>query len=261
VLRAAEFSHEKTRFGIILSAMPFFSRSGTGMAAAQHVMRAVAPITLVNLSNLCSWLFATAAMPAVVLFARHRPKQRTDQVTVVQIPWTPSGARTHSFEVAPSDVITLTLDEIQEQPLKLKAAAVGRRRDLLLLDDLTSAHRNLGEQLSLLDTTFQVGLIRGAPENQTRDARPLKGLDVLQVKDMQHFNIPDDLPTFSQSKAQWPRSREIYQAPLLIVKEMLLGVHASWRPSPSGISSSRTHTSQCLFREGTRGRHICLPPC
>ena len=83
VLRAAEFSHEKTRFGIILSAMPFFSRSGTGMAAAQHVMRAVAPITLVNLSNLCSWLFATAAMPAVVLFARHRPKQRTDQVTVV----------------------------------------------------------------------------------------------------------------------------------------------------------------------------------
>lgn len=195
-------------------------------------------------------------MPAVVLFARHRPKQRTDQVTVVQIPWTPSGARTHSFEVAPSDVITLTLDEIQEQPLKLKAAAVGRRRDLLLLDDLTSAHRNLGEQLSLLDTTFQVGLIRGAPENQTRDARPLKGLDVLQVKDMQHFNIPDDLPTFSQSKAQWPRSREIYQAPLLIVKEMLLGVHASWRPSPSGISSSRTHTSQCLFREGTRGRHI-----
>lgn len=223
VLRAAEFSHEKTRFGIILSAMPFFSRSGTGMAAAQHVMRAVAPITLVNLSNLCSWLFATAAMPAVVLFARHRPKQRTDQVTVVQIPWTPSGARTHSFEVAPSDVITLTLDEIQEQPLKLKAAAVGRRRDLLLLDDLTSAHRNLGEQLSLLDTTFQVGLIRGAPENQTRDARPLKGLDVLQVKDMQHFNIPDDLPTFSQSKAQWPRSREIYQAPLLIVKEMLLG--------------------------------------
>ncbi|MEN1592993.1 N-6 DNA methylase, partial [Pseudomonas aeruginosa] len=73
VLRAAEFSHEKTRFGIILSAMPFFSRSGTGMAAAQHVMRAVAPITLVNLSNLCSWLFATAAMPAVVLFARHRP--------------------------------------------------------------------------------------------------------------------------------------------------------------------------------------------
>ncbi len=49
VLRAAEFSHEKTRFGVILSAMPFFSRSGTGMAAVQHVMRTLAPVTLVNL--------------------------------------------------------------------------------------------------------------------------------------------------------------------------------------------------------------------
>ena len=223
VLRAAEFSHEKTRFGIILSAMPFFSRSGTGMAAAQHVMQALAPITLVNLSNLCSWLFATASMPAVVLFARHRPKQRADQITVVQIPWTPSGARTHSFEVAPSDVITLGIDEIKKQPLMLKAAAVGRRRDLLLLDELISTHRNLGEQLSLLHTTFQVGLIRGALVNQTRDSRALKGLEVLQVKDMKHFCIPDDLPIFKQSKAQWPRSRETYQAPLLIVKEMLLG--------------------------------------
>ncbi|MGE4449108.1 MAG: class I SAM-dependent DNA methyltransferase [Azospira sp.] len=222
VLRAAEFSHEKTRFGIILSATPFFSRSGTGMAAAQHVMRTLAPVTLVNLSNLCSWLFATAAMPAVVLFARHRPTQRADQVTVVQIPWTPSGARTHSFEVAPSDVIKLSLGEIERQPLKLKAAAVGRRRDLLLLDELTSTHKSLGEQLSLLDTGFQVGLIRGDSANQTLDARRLIGLEVLQVKDMQHFFIPDGLPTFKQSTAQRPRSRETYQAPLLIVKEMLV---------------------------------------
>src|SRR5690606_37035235 len=113
------------------------------------------------LSNLCSWLFATAAMPAVVLFARHRPKQRTDQVTVVQIPWTPSGARTHSFEVAPSDVITLTLDEIEKQPLKLKAAAIGRRRDLLLLDEMTVAHSNLGDQLARLHTEFRDGFIEG----------------------------------------------------------------------------------------------------
>lgn len=55
-------------------------------------------------------------MPAVVLFARHRPMLRPDQVTVVQIPWTPSGARTHSFDVAPSDVIRLSLGEIERQP-------------------------------------------------------------------------------------------------------------------------------------------------
>jgi hypothetical protein len=159
VLRAVEFSHEKTRFGIILSATPFFSRSGTGMKATQHIMRELAPVTLVNLSNLRSWLFATATMPAVVLFARHRPKQRADQVTIVQIPWTPSGAKTHSFEVAPSDIIKLSLDEIEKQPLKLKAAAVGHRRDLILLEELTAAHLSLGEQLACLKTKFRDGLL------------------------------------------------------------------------------------------------------
>lgn len=223
VLRAAEFAHERTRFGIILSATPFFSRSGTGMAAALHVMRALAPITLVNLSNLCSWLFETATMPAVILFARHRPTQRADQVTVVQIPWTPNGARTHSFEVAPSDVIKLSLGEIEKQPLKLKAAAVGRRRDLLLLDELTSEHQSLGERLASLDTKFRDGLTQGSPANQTRDAREINGLELLQANGMQHFRIPDDLPAYSCSKAQWPRSRDTYRAPLLIVKEMVVG--------------------------------------
>lgn len=223
VLRAAEFAHEKTRFGVILSATPFFSRSGTGMAAAQHLMRLLAPITLVNLSNMCSWLFATAAMPAVVLLARHRSTQRADQITVVQIPWTASGARTHSFEVAPSDVIKLTLGDIEKQPLKLKAAAVGRRRDLQLLDELVSEHLSLSNRLAKLDTRFRDGLTQGSPANQTRDARAMKGLELLQSSDMRHFCIPDGLPTFNQSKAQWPRARDTYQAPLLIVKEMVVG--------------------------------------
>lgn len=222
VLRASEFAHEKTRFGVILSATPFFSRSGTGMEAAQYVMRALAPVTLVNLSNLRSWLFATATMPAVVLFARHRPQQRQDQVTVVQIPWTPSGARTHTFEVAPSDVIRLTLGEIQNQPLKLKAAATGRRRDLLLLHELSVAHESLAARLASLDSEFRAGLIKGSPASQTRDAREMKGLELLQSDDMQHFRIPKGLPTFNASKVQWPRSRDTYRAPLLLIKEMVV---------------------------------------
>ncbi len=222
VLRASEFAHDKTRFGVILSATPFFSRSGTGMEAAQYVMRQLAPITLVNLSNLRGWLFATATMPAVVLFARHRPQQPKNQVTVVQIPWTPSGARTHTFEIAPSDVICLTLDEVQDQPLKLKAAAIGRRRDLLLLHDLSSAHESLADRLASLGIEFRAGLIKGSPTSQTRDAREMVGLELLQSNDMQHFLIPDGLPIFNLSKAQWPRSRATYHAPLLLVKEMVV---------------------------------------
>jgi len=217
VLRAAEFSHEETRFGVILSAMPFFSRSGTGIAAVQHVMRLLAPITLVNLSNLCGWLFATAKMPAVVLFARHRP-QRPDQVTVVQIPWTASGARTHSFEVSPSDIINLSMQDIETQPIKLKAAAVGRRRDLMLMEMMTESYHPLEKKLCELNCELNVGLIRG---NQTKEASQLFDLEILEVGDLGHFRIPASLPLWGSSQAERPRSRDTYRSPLLIVKETL----------------------------------------
>jgi hypothetical protein len=220
VLRAVEFSHEKTRFGVVLPALPFFSRSGTGIAAVQHVMKLLAPITLVNLSNLRDWLFDTATMPAVVLFARHRP-QPLDQVTIVQIPWTASGAKAQSFEVSPNDIINISLSELEAQPIKLKAAAVGRRRDIVLLDTLTSSYHSLCLQFATLNTELKVGLVRGLPANQTRDAQHIKGLELLEVDGMKPFRIPNKLPPFELSKAQWPRSRDIYREPILIVKETL----------------------------------------
>ena len=220
VLRAAEFSHAKTRFGVILSAMPFFSRSATGVAAVQHVMRLLAPITLVNLSNLRSWLFATAGMPAVVLFARHRP-QPWDQVTVVQIPWTTSGARTHSFEVATSDILKFSMRDIQARPMKLKAAMIGRRRDVVLLDLLVSSHLTLGQQFAAMETELNVGLIHELPNNRKGDASELRGLELLQANDITSFRIPDVLKVFNLSEAERPRPRRIYQAPILIIKETL----------------------------------------
>ena len=215
VLRAVEFSHEKTRFGVILSAMPFFSRSGTGIAAAQHVMQLLAPITMVNLSNLCGWLFATATMPAVALFARHRP-QRSDQVTVVQIPWTASGAKTHSFEVSPSNIIKIAMSDIEARPMMLKAAAVGRYRDLALLRSVTETYSRLEERLSDFESELNVGLTRGKKDKETPE---LHDLEVLPVEDVQHFNIPSSLPLWGISKAERPRSRATYRSPLLIVKE------------------------------------------
>ncbi|PTR04711.1 N-6 DNA methylase [Nitrosomonas nitrosa] len=215
ILRAIEFSHEKTRFGVILSAMPFFSRSKTGMAAVQHIMHLLTPITLVNLSNLRSWLFATAAMPAIVLFARHR-SQPPNQVTVVQIPWTSSGARTHSFEVSPSDIIKLSMESIIEQPIRLKAAAVGRRRDIMLLEDVTRDHLNLEKRLLNLNTHLSVGLTRG---NKANEALELHDLEVLETNDLQHFSIPKNLPLWGTAKAERARSRGTYRSPLLIVKE------------------------------------------
>ena len=222
VLRAAEFAHERTRFGMVLSAMPFFSGSKTGVDASRHVVRALSPVTLVNLSNLSPWLFPAAKMPAVVLFARHRP-QAADRMTVVQVPWSPAGAKSHTFEIAPSDIVQLSLADWERQPVSLKAAAFGRRRDLRLLDDLTRSHLSLGERLSALGTVLKDGLILGRLENRTRDAEELASLEFLRVNDLRPFSVPARLPLFEHAAAQWPRDRDLYRAPLLLVKEFLPG--------------------------------------
>jgi hypothetical protein len=222
VLRAVDFSHQRTRFGVVLSAIPFFSRSGTGIAAALHVIKLLAPVTLVNLANLNGWLFATASMPAVILFARHRP-QPADQVTVVQIPWSKTGARTQTFEVSPNDINRLSLQSLEDCPPLLKAAAVGLRRDVALLQTMTSTFRSLGQQLALFGAELNVGMIRGLPRNQTRSAGEMRGLPLLEAGDLCPFVLPEHLNIFDAPRAQWPRARTIYRAPLLIVKETLNG--------------------------------------
>lgn len=219
LMRAAEFANAQTRFGMVLSATPFFSTSKTSGAAARHVVRELGPVTLVNLSNLRSWLFEGAAMPAMVLFARHRP-QLTETLTIVQVPWSPAGPRSHTFEIAPSDIVRLSLDDWEARPTRLKTAAFGRRRDLRLVDELSDSHRPLGERLRDLGTVIGDGLILG---NRSGDASALVSLEYLQKDDMSPFQVPERLPAFGLTKAERPRDRALYTAPLLLVKEFLPG--------------------------------------
>jgi hypothetical protein len=167
-------------------------------------------------------LFPAAKMPAVALFARHR-SQRLDQMTVVQVPWSQAGAKSHTFEIAPSDVISLSLADWERQPARLKTAAFGRRRDLRLLGEITETSLSLDERLAALGTKLRDGLSLGHPGKRSRDAAALEELEFLQTRDLKSFAVPDKLRVFGHRAAEWPRSREVYRAPLLIVKEFLTG--------------------------------------
>ncbi len=220
VRRAMDFSHEDTRFGLILSATPFFSRSSTGLNASQQVVKTLSPVTLVNLSNLSSWLFPKANMPAVAFFARHRARQPEDQITLVQVPWSPTGDQSHTFKIARSDIMTLPLVDWERQPELLKAAICGCRRDLSLLDKLTTTHSTLSGQLDAQETKLTAGLKFGI---KNRDATFLKDIPLLRRQDHQRFFVStDNLSSFSEDAAEWPRAREIYRAPLVVVKEFLM---------------------------------------
>ena len=219
VSRAMEFASGNTRFGLILSAVQFFSRSGTGAAASRQIIEKLSPVTLVNLSSQSDWLFPNANMPAVVLFARHRPAP-AGTITTVQVPWSPGGARSHTFEIAPSDIVTLPLADWRRKPEFLKAALLGCRRDLALLDRLTSSYTKLGDGIRQIGVQFRTGLIFG---DRSLDASFLHNIPLLTAKELRSFSAPTDSNPFDAARAEKPRSRDIYRAPLLLVKEFLRG--------------------------------------
>ena len=219
-LRAADFGHRETRYGIVLSAMPFFAGSKTGARAARYVVQQLSPVTLVNLASLTKWLFPTANMPAVVLLARNRP-QSPDLLTVINVPWSPSAEKSHTFGIAPSDVTVLPLVEWDADPERLKIAVFGRGRDMLLLDQLRADFPSLREWLKSVGSEWRDGLILGKPEQWNRDATHLMGLELLGTKDLDAFRVPQELTRFLEPKAQWPRERGTYKAPILLIKEFL----------------------------------------
>ena len=121
VSRAMDFASGETRFGVVLSAVQFFSRSGTGSKVLRRLIENLSPVTLVNLSYQSNWLFSRGNLPAMVLFARHRPSHRAE-LTAVQVPWSPAGEKSHTFEIARDDVVTLPLSDWMSNPEWLKAA-------------------------------------------------------------------------------------------------------------------------------------------
>ena len=218
VRRAGDFAHDRTRFGMIVSATPFFSRSATGLEAAQSLVEALGPVTLVNLAELSGWLFPKADMPALALLARCG-ERRADRMTLVQARWSPAGERSRTIEIAPSDVTSLPLASWQRNPALLKAAFLGNRYDLLLLDDLRDKHETLEDRLGTFGAELRVGLTFG---DRSRDAGFLNGLPLVRRNAIGHFSLPSDLPRVDHHYAQRPRDARIYRAPVLLINEFLL---------------------------------------
>ena len=215
-----DFSSKTTRFGLVLSAVKFFAHGKKTMEATRHIIEILSPLTLVNFSCQSDWLFPRASMPAVVLLAK-RPLTERAEITTVQVPWSPAGKRTHTFEIARDDMVALPLVEWRRKPELLKATFFGVRRDLALLDKITSGHARLANQMEEMGTKLNLGLTRGKPEKRRKNSMFLNGMPLLTKGGLRPFSIDENLELYKDEKAVRPRVRENYRAPLLLVPEFL----------------------------------------
>ena len=136
----------------------------------------------------------------------------------MQIPWSPVGEKSHTLEIGRDDILTLPVADWARKPELLKTAFFGLRRDLTLLDKLSSKHVSLGKQLRIRGTRFRGGLKIG---NRSRDSTFLHELPLLKKDDVEPFRVSSGLQQYEDTRAQWPRSRDTYRAPLLLVREFL----------------------------------------
>lgn len=222
VHRGMDFAHEKTRFGVFVSALPFFSRSGTGAKAARHLIELLGSVTLVNLSELSRWLFPRAKMPAMAVMARHRGGS-SDVMQLVHVRRSLKGDHSHTIDLSSSSASTLPVASWMRNAGLCKAAFFGRKHDLLLVDRLGQRFEPLKDELEALGSDLSSGLTFGAQRNRTRKASFLATLPLVRKGAISHFTISSDLPRFDGKPVQWPRTRATYRAPSVILREYVGG--------------------------------------
>ena len=219
--RGLDFAHAATRFGVLVSASPFFARSGTGVQAAQGVVESLGSVTLVNLSDLSGWLFAEANMPAMALLARHQ-KRQPETMELVHVPRSPEGARSRTIGVVVDDFVPLPTDSWRRNPDLLKTGFIGGPHDLLLMDGLWERYDSLKKRLGALGTKMASGAKRGN-QGRNRGVGHLHGLPFLTTGELGRFTVPKVLPDFPWSWAERPRKRHVYRSPIVLVKESIGG--------------------------------------
>ena len=219
ISRGLNLAHERTRFGVLVSASPFFARSGTGLEAAQASIDSLEPVTLVNLSDLSHWLFDKANMPAMAVLARI-PGGRAGSMELVQVRRSPEGDLSRTIGHAVRNVATLPTESWKRNRNLLKASLIGTRHDMLLADELCSRHHPLKTRLKALGTKLASGAKRG---NRSGDATHLRRRPLLSAGELGRFDVPDDLPECDWGGAERPREPAVYRAPLVIVRESIGG--------------------------------------
>ena len=254
VHRAMDYASEGTRFGLVLGAPHFFGRNASTRRTLRQLMKALAPVTLMNFSNSSDWLFPNANMPALVLFARQR-KMAGDAnvIATYQVPWTAAGDNSHTFQVGPGDLATIPLDYWVSRPDSLKAVLFGSRYDAGFLERLVKRRQPLEDVLDHLDTKLSRGLTPG--KFGRKDAMFLHGLPFLEAASgFAPYCIPTGLAPFRSPSATRPRTRSTYAAPLLLIKESVTAEHGG--RVAAAVATTDTVFTQAFFG-ATFGREDC----
>lgn len=218
--RSMQFSHEHTRLGMVVSAMALLATSHTARRSVSDILKKLLPVTLVNLSELSSWLFPNAKMPAMIVLGRHN-RSAGDDMTLVQARWSFRNRSSRMIEIAPSDVSAISFAAWEKRPVLLKAGFFGQDRDFSLLFDLCEHYGSLEKELTTFNTKFRTGFIAGS--RNLKDAQLLAGPPYAGRRTVtSEFSFPESLPACEVTHEPRFKHPDMFQGPLLLISRFLM---------------------------------------
>lgn len=225
--RCRDFSHAKTRVALVMKATPFFSLEKGAAARRTRLLRTFPNVSIVNLAQLrLSRLFQeyeaeqgeakAAAGPALLFFSNCLPVD-DGNVTVINIPWTPTFQSSGIFELPADPAKGISIDLLDRRPELLKAAVYGEDRDVWFLEKLSRNKRLTTLAAFVADTGLSAG--QGFQPGTAYPAGHLRGLPQITTKNFRALHIVGDLVPFEAPRAYRPYGRARYEGPLVLMPE------------------------------------------
>lgn len=223
VYRAMEWLRPDGVLGLVTHARWLFSQSAPGLNARRDLLSVLTVTGILNGAALRrSGVWPNVKHPFCLLFASNR-KPSPDavlQFVSPQLQVSPDAAH-RQLQVDWQDGEELAASEIVSQPWTLKVRFRGSSFDESVLEAVHRRGIALGLYLETIGTELRNGYQIGGDARAHQSAEHLLGLpDIHGVRPGFVVNL-SELDIFSRREILYPRGREVYKGPLLLILESM----------------------------------------
>jgi hypothetical protein len=222
IWRSMQWCEPGGRMAFVLPARLLFKQGDIGQQAREAIFRATAVTGMLNCSNLSDTnVWPEMQQPFILFFARNRLPKPDHSVRWITVhPDGPLNDR-GEIRVDAKSIEEVSVEQTFEEPWLWKALALGTALDIEVVRKVKqSGGVPLQKYWEALGLRFGKGYQIIPTQDAQADASHLHGLP--DVKDTRKFRFRVEaglLAKFWRPTALRPRERELYRAPLILVKE------------------------------------------
>jgi hypothetical protein len=222
VWKSTEWCKPDGRIAMVLPARILLKQEPVPSRARETLFRLVEVTGILNGSNLAdSGVWPRMNQPFMLFFARNKRPTEGHAIRLITPQYDAALNHTGEIRIDAKSTQTVEVALTFDEPWLWKALSIGTSLDVEVIRHLKS----VGGRPLAGYWTRDLGLVSGAgyqinSKLGQRDASFLRGLPNLDETSLFAFLVkPQQLQPFSRSAVCWPRRRQVYSAPLALIKE------------------------------------------